>query len=60
MTDILKEIINAAIEGVKEIYQADISSGDLLVTPTKKEHKGDFTLVTFSLERQGVRSGHNS
>lgn len=40
-----------AIEGVKEIYQADISPGDLLVTPTKKEHKGDFTLVTFSLAK---------
>ncbi len=51
MTDILKEIVNVAIEGVKEIYQADISPGDLLVTPTKKEHKGDFTLVTFSLAK---------
>ncbi len=51
MTDILKEIINAAIEGVKEIYQTDISPVDLLVTPTKKEHKGDFTLVTFSLAK---------
>ncbi|MFZ1677483.1 MAG: arginine--tRNA ligase [Saprospiraceae bacterium] len=51
MTDILKEIINVAIEGVSEIYQVDISSSDLLVTPTKKEHKGDFTLVTFSLAK---------
>ncbi|MEP6795632.1 MAG: arginine--tRNA ligase [Saprospiraceae bacterium] len=51
MTDILKEIVNVAIEGVKEIYQTDISPGDLLVTPTKKEHKGDFTLVTFSLAK---------
>jgi len=51
MTDILKEITDAAIEGVKEIYQADITPADILVTPTKKEHKGDFTLVTFSLAK---------
>ncbi len=51
MTDIQKEIVNVAIEGVKEIYQVDISPDDLLVTPTKKEHKGDYTLVTFSLAK---------
>ncbi|HZV71795.1 MAG TPA: arginine--tRNA ligase [Saprospiraceae bacterium] len=51
MTDILKEITDVAIEGVKEIYHIDISPDDLLVTPTKKEHKGDFTLVTFSLAK---------
>ncbi len=51
MTDILKEIVNVAIEGVREIYKVDVSPDELLVTPTKKEHKGDYTLVTFSLAK---------
>jgi len=51
MIDILKEIVNVAMEGVKVIYQVDISPDDLLVTPTKKEHKGDYTLVTFPLAK---------
>jgi arginyl-tRNA synthetase len=51
MTDILKEIENAAIEGIKELYQVDISAESILVTPTRKEHKGDFTLVTFPLAK---------
>jgi arginyl-tRNA synthetase len=52
MTDITKEIENAAIEAVKEIYQVDISPGDFLVTSTKKEHKGDYTLVTFAVSKK--------
>ena len=51
MKDITKEIEIAAAEAVKEIYQADIPSGDFLVTSTKKEHKGDYTLVTFAISK---------
>jgi arginyl-tRNA synthetase len=51
MTDILKEIVNVAIEGIRELYQTDVSPADILVTPTKKEHSGDYTLVTFSLAK---------
>jgi len=52
MTDITKEIEIAAMEAVKEIYQVDISPGDFLVTSTKKEHNGDYTLVTFAVSKK--------
>ena len=51
MTDIIKEIVDAATVGIKEIFQADVPPGDLLVTPTKKEHNGDYTLVTFPIAK---------
>jgi arginyl-tRNA synthetase len=51
MTDITKEIEIAAAEAVKAIYQVDIPAGDFLVTSTKKEHKGDYTLVTFAVSK---------
>lgn len=51
MTDITKEIAIAAAEAVKEIYQVEFASGDLLITSTKKEHKGDYTLVTFAIAK---------
>ncbi len=51
MNNIIQDIIHIATQGVKEIYQVDVSPDDLLVTPTKKEHKGDYTLVTFSLAK---------
>lgn len=51
MKDITREIETAAAEAVKEIYQVDLSPGDFLVTSTKKEHKGDYTLVTFAVSK---------
>jgi arginyl-tRNA synthetase len=51
MTDITKEIAIAAAEAVKEIYQLELAPGDLLVTSTKKEHNGDYTLVTFAIAK---------
>lgn len=51
MKDIIEDIIAAAVEGIREIYQADIPASELLVTPTKKEHTGDYTLVTFALAK---------
>jgi arginyl-tRNA synthetase len=51
MKDIIKEIESAAAEAVKSIYQADVAETALLVTPTKKEHKGDYTLVTFAISK---------
>src|SRR6188474_1355525 len=51
MKDITKEIESAAAEAVKAIYQVDISEADFLVTSTKKEHKGDYTLVTFAVSK---------
>ena len=51
MKDITRDIETAAAEAVKEIYQVDLSPGDFLVTSTKKEHKGDYTLVTFAVSK---------
>ena len=51
MTDITKEIAIATAEAVREMYQVDLTPGDLLITSTKKEHKGDYTLVTFAIAK---------
>ncbi|HJW28025.1 MAG TPA: arginine--tRNA ligase, partial [Saprospiraceae bacterium] len=51
MKDILSEIGTAAIEAIHEIYHTDLSPELVAVTPTSKEHTGDYTLVTFSLAK---------
>lgn len=51
MKDIINDIQIAAAEAVKEIYKTDIAPEDFLVNPTKKEHQGDYTLVTFALAK---------
>lgn len=51
MQDIIKEIESAAGLAIRELYKVDIGPGDVLVTPTKKEHQGDYTLVTFPLAK---------
>ncbi|HEY3386629.1 MAG TPA: arginine--tRNA ligase, partial [Saprospiraceae bacterium] len=51
MKDITKEIELAAAEAVKAIYQVDLPVTEFLVTPTKKEHNGDYTLVTFAVSK---------
>ncbi|MDZ4748044.1 MAG: arginine--tRNA ligase [Saprospiraceae bacterium] len=58
MKDITKEIESAAAEAVKEIYQVELSPGDFLVTSTKKEHKGDYTLVTFAVSKMLHQAPH--
>jgi arginyl-tRNA synthetase len=51
MQDIIKVIETAAGNAIRDLYQVDIGPGDVLVTPTKKEHQGDYTLVTFPLAK---------
>lgn len=51
MQNIIQEIQTAAASAVKALYQQDVIASDLQVTPTKKEHQGDYTLVTFSLAK---------
>ena len=51
MRDIIKEIAAATAEAVKEKFGIDIPVEDVLVTPTKKEHQGDYTIVTFPLAK---------
>ena len=57
--DIIKEIADAAANGIKEIYGVNIAPEDLLVTPTKKEHQGDYTIVTFSIAKSLRQSPPN-
>lgn len=51
MMDIIKEIELAAAEAVKAIYDTGIPASEFLVTPTRKEHQGDYTLVTFAVSK---------
>jgi arginyl-tRNA synthetase len=44
-------IANLIAQGVKHIYNQDITPAELTVQPTKKEFEGDFTLVTFALTK---------
>lgn len=52
MKDIIREIESAITEAVATLYQQEVALKDITVTPTKKEHKGDYTLVTFPLAKQ--------
>ncbi len=52
MKDIIKEIKIAAAEAVLKVYDVTIAPDDFLVTPTKKEHQGDYTLVTFAIAKE--------
>ncbi len=52
MKNILKEIELAAIEAIRVLYQTEVGQGELMVTPTKKEHQGDYTLVTFPVAKK--------
>ncbi len=56
MTDILKEIGIVTSHGIRELYQIDIAPEELLITPTKKEHNGDYTLVTFPIAKSLKKS----
>jgi arginyl-tRNA synthetase len=52
MQNIIQQIQAAAAAAVYARFQQEVNAADLQVTPTKKEHQGDYTLVTFSLSRQ--------
>jgi arginyl-tRNA synthetase len=52
MQNIILDIQAAAAAAVQARFQQDVNAADLQVTPTKKEHQGDYTLVTFSLSKQ--------
>ena len=56
MTDILNEIGIATSNGIRELYQFEIDPGSLQITPTKKEHNGDYTLVTFPIAKSLKKS----
>ncbi len=46
---IKQDLQNALSMTIKELYGLEIAASDLLVVPTKKEYKGDFTLTVFPI-----------
>ena len=44
---IIQTIQQLTAQAVKELYNADINHDDILVSPTRKEFKGDYTVVVF-------------
>ena len=44
---IIQTIQQLTAQAVKELYNADINPDDILVSPTRKEFKGDYTVVVF-------------
>ncbi len=51
MTTIINEIGKVTSQGIFAIYGQEVNPADILITPTKKEHQGDYTIVTFSLAK---------
>lgn len=51
MNNIIDEIGKVTVQGVKSLYGMDVPVSDILITPTKKEHNGDYTIVTFALAK---------
>lgn len=51
MRDVVLDIKQACSTGIKDLFGLELPLEDILITPTKKEHKGEYTLVTFSLAK---------
>ncbi len=51
MTTIINEIGKITSAGILALYGKELNPADILITPTKKEHQGDYTIVTFALAK---------
>lgn len=51
-----KQITDAVIAGIKELYGTDITSNQIQLQKTKKEFKGHLTLVVFPFLRISKKS----
>lgn len=51
MTNITDIIQEGVVQGVKELYQAEISLSDINLNTTRKEFAGDYTVVVFPFAR---------
>ena len=51
MRDVVLDIKQACSTGIKDLFGLELPLEEILITPTKKEHKGEYTLVTFSLAK---------
>ncbi len=49
--EIIQHIQQKVAQGIKSLYQADISPDEVNLTPTRKEFEGDYTLVVFPFAR---------
>src|SRR5688500_14692786 len=52
MKDIITDIQQTVAFAIKNTFGEDIGMDDLLITSTKKEHQGDYTIVTFPLAKK--------
>lgn len=52
MKNIIGIIEEAVVEAVDHLYGVKLATSSVVVTPTKREHKGDYTLVTFAIAKQ--------
>jgi arginyl-tRNA synthetase len=50
MIDIMLQ--NSIVQALKNLYGIDINTKNIILTPTKKEFEGDFTLVVFPFVKQ--------
>jgi arginyl-tRNA synthetase len=52
----LKELIEVAVTGLKQLYDIDATQESIIFQPTRKEFAGDLTLVTFPYAKQSGNS----
>lgn len=55
----LNHILNSFVLGMKEIFLVDILAKDVIISPTKKEFSGDYTLVLFPFTKATKDSPEN-
>ena len=49
--NIVEVIQDKVVSGVKELYEAEVSTQQAPITPTRKEFKGNYTVVVFPFTR---------
>ena len=52
----IEKLARAAVEAVKNLYEAEIQEKSLVINKTRKEYQGDFTLVVFPLAKAARKS----
>lgn len=52
----LHPISQTISEGLKSLYQLDVASNQVLLNPTKKEFKGDYTIAVFPYSKEAGKS----
>jgi len=55
-TDISSELKSATAKAMKMLFNADISSSEILINDTRKEFEGDYSIVVFPLSKFSKKS----